>query len=231
MPDIQLYSAAVCPYAQRTRILLQEKGLSFQLHEIDLQQKPADFLEISPYGKVPVLLCDGDRVWESAIINEYLEEVFPTPALMPSDPGKRALIRIWIDFANNRFTSAFYKLLLAQTPEAQADWRAEMTQHLRFIEQRGLRELSDAGPYWLGDQFSLLDITYYPWFERWAALEHYRGLAIPEDCQRLHQWWAAMGDRPAIQATAQAPEYHIEQYARYADDTANTTSAQEMKRY
>ncbi|NEQ45092.1 MAG: glutathione S-transferase family protein [Leptolyngbya sp. SIOISBB] len=231
MPDIHLYSSAVCPFAQRARILLHEKGLDYQTHEIDLKNKPDDFLQISPQGKVPVLICGDDRIWESTIINEYLEEVFPTPALMPSEPGLRALIRIWIDFANSRFTSAFYKLLLAQTPQDQADWREEMTHHLRFIEQRGLPELSEAGPYWLGDRFTLLDITYYPWFERWSALAHFRDMQIPEDCQRLTRWWEAMRERPAIQATSQAPEYHIEQYARYADNTATTASAQEMKRY
>lgn len=231
MPDIQLYSAAVCPFAQRTRILLHEKGLDYQTHEINLKNKPADFLKISPHGKVPVLLYQGDRIWESAIINEYIEEVFPSPALMPTTPGLRALTRIWIDFANTRFTTAFYKLLLAQEPTAQTEWKEEMTQHLRFIDQQGLSALSSEGPYWLGDRFSLLDITYYPWFERWAALEHYRGLTIPDDCQRLKKWWAAVGDRASIQTTAQSPNYHIEQYARYANDTTTSSTAQEMKRY
>lgn len=231
MPDIQLYSSAVCPFAQRTRILLNEKGLDYQTHEIDLNDKPDGFLSISPHGKVPVLVCVGDRVWESSIINEYLEEVFPAPPMMPNTPQLRALARIWIDFANSRFTSAFYKLLLAQTPEAQADWRDEMLRHLQFIEQQGLRELSEEGPYWLGDRFSLLDITYYPWFERWAVLEHYRGLSIPDSCIRLKTWWQAVGDRPAVQATAQSADYHIEKYDRYANNTAAGTTAQEMKRY
>jgi glutathione S-transferase len=231
MPNIQLYSSAVCPFAQRTRILLHEKGLDYQTHEIDLNHKPDDFLALSPHGKVPVLIYGDDRIWESAIINEYLEEMFPTPALMPQEPGLRALVRIWVDFANTRFTTAFYKLLLAQTSEAQADWRDEMSRHLRFIEQRGLQELSAEGPYWLGDRFSLLDLTYYPWFERWAALEHYRGLSLPDDCQRLKRWWQAVSDRPAIQATAQSPTYHIEQYARYASNTAAGQTAQDLKRY
>jgi glutathione S-transferase len=231
MPDIQLYSSAVCPFAQRTRILLHEKGLDYQTHEIDLKNKPDNFLKISPHGKVPVLLCGDDRVWESTIINEYLEEVFPTPALMPAAPGLRARIRIWTDFANSRFTTAFYKLLLAPTEAARADWREEMTRHLRFIDQQGFQELSEQGPYWLGDRFSLLDITYYPWFERWAVLEHYRGLTLPDDCQRLKTWWATLRDRPSIQATASPAAYHIEQYARYADNTTTSSTAKEMQRY
>ncbi|BCL36245.1 hypothetical protein NSMS1_26920 [Nostoc sp. MS1] len=72
MADIKIYSAVTCPYAHRTRLVLQEKGIDFELTEIDLQNKPANFTDISPYGKVPALVHGDKRVWESAIINEYL---------------------------------------------------------------------------------------------------------------------------------------------------------------
>src|SRR5262245_711704 len=106
---LHLYSTYYCPYALRTRIVLKEKGLEYQHTEIDLKNKPADFLKISPYGKVPVLL-DGDaRIYESAIINEYIDEKFPSPALMPQSPTERAYVRIWIDFANTRLMPAAFK--------------------------------------------------------------------------------------------------------------------------
>lgn len=230
MAEVAIYSAAVCPFAQRSRLVLLEKGVDFEVIEIDLQNKPADFLEISPYGKVPVIRHGDNRVWESAIVNEYLEEVFPTPALFPTSPAKRALARIWIDFANTKFIPAFYKLLLSQESEKQQEWTEEITQHLHFIEHEGLRKISD-GPYWFGQEVSLVDISYYPWFERWAALEHYRGVTLPEDCSRLQAWWQTMKELPSVQATACPGEYHIEQYARYASNTASGTTAQEMKRY
>jgi glutathione S-transferase len=112
MPEVELISAEVCPFAQRTRLALMEKGVPFALTEIDLEAKPGWFLEVSPYDKVPVLRCDDQVVWESAVINEYIEEVFPEPALLPRDPYGRALARIWIDFANVTFVPLFYKLLL-----------------------------------------------------------------------------------------------------------------------
>ncbi|NBD32481.1 MAG: glutathione S-transferase family protein, partial [Cyanobacteria bacterium] len=99
---LELYSASVCPFAHRTRLTLMEKGLDFQLIEIDLNKKPDWFSEVSPYGKVPVIKHQENRIWESAIINEYLEEAFPKPALFPDSPGERALARIWIDFANTK---------------------------------------------------------------------------------------------------------------------------------
>jgi glutathione S-transferase len=85
MAEIKLYSAVVCPYAHRTRLVLQEKGIDFDLIEIDLQNRPEGFTKVSPYGKVPAITHNDERVWESAIINEYLDEVFPNPPLLPSD--------------------------------------------------------------------------------------------------------------------------------------------------
>ncbi|MDA0673927.1 MAG: glutathione S-transferase family protein [Cyanobacteria bacterium] len=231
MATLELYSAAVCPFAQRSRIVLTAKGLAFTVHEIDLHNKPADFEAISPLGKVPVLCHGGDRVWESTIINEYLEDLFPTPPLLPLVPGQRAIARIWIDFINTRFVPGFYKLLLAQNSALQADWRSELTRHLHYMEHQGLASLSAAGPYWLGDEFSLVDIALYPWFERWAVLSHYRDLPFPADCPRLRDWWARVEAHPAVQATAQTATFHIQQYSRYADGSAAGRTAQEMRRY
>jgi glutathione S-transferase len=106
MAGLTLFSARACPFAHRTRLVLGEKQLDFELVEIDLQNKPAWFNTVSVYGKVPALEHDGQRIVESAIVNEYLDEVFPTPALLPRAPAARALARIWIDYANTRFVPA-----------------------------------------------------------------------------------------------------------------------------
>ena len=90
MSEITIYSAVVCPFAHRSRLVLLEKGIDFELVEIDLQNKPANFTEISPYSKVPVIKHGNERVWESAIINEYLDETFPEPSLLPKDAISRA---------------------------------------------------------------------------------------------------------------------------------------------
>ena len=76
MDPIKIYSSARCPYAQRTRMLMIEKELPFELTEVDLRNKPDWFLKVSPYGKVPVIVDDGETIYESAIINEYLEEKY-----------------------------------------------------------------------------------------------------------------------------------------------------------
>jgi len=233
MVNVQIFSANACPYAQRSRLTLLEKGVPFEVTEIDLRNKPDWFAEVSPYGKVPVLKHGEHRVWESAVVNEYLDEVFPEPPLMPEDPAERAIARIWIDFANTKFTTAFYKLLISQEPEKQEEWSAELGQHLLFMEREGISKLSDgtAGPYWFGSSLSLVDVTYYPWFERFPVLTHYRGMELPPECDRLRQWWSAMQERASVRQIANSADYYIEQYTQYANNTATGITAQEMRKY
>jgi glutathione S-transferase len=229
MAEVEIYSASVCPFAQRTRLTLLEKGVDFKLTEIDLENKPDWLTKVSPYGKVPAIKHGDNRVWESAIANEYLEEAFPEPALMPRDLGKRAIARIWIDFANTKFVTAFYKLLLIQEPQQQQKWAKQLRDHLRFMEREGVGKLSDQGPYWFGKELSLVDLTFYPWFERWPVLEHYRGLTLPSDCPRLQQWCQIMGDRHSVKTIAHPQDFYVQQYAKYADGTASGITAQEMR--
>ena len=217
MAEIEIYSAALCPYAHRSRLTLSEKGIPFKLIEIDLQNKPANFKEISPYGKVPVLKHGNQRVWESTIINEYLNEVFPDPPLLPPDPFQRAQARIWINFADTRLFAATAKLLyMSQTLQQQAQAKQELSEHLQFIEREVLPKMSERGPYWLGSEISLVDLTYYPIFEQWVVLEHFRGFQLPTGLDRLKQWWGAMANRQSVKTIARPPEFYLEQYAQFA---------------
>lgn len=223
--DIEIISADVCPFAQRSRIVLLEKELDFTLSEIDLEHKPDWFDRVSPYGKVPVLRHGETCVYESAIINEYLDEAFPRPPLMPGDPAGRAAARIWIDFCDNRFTVTFYKLLLEQDNDKQNETRERMLDHLRFLEAETLSGAQGSGPYWRGKAFSLVDASFAPFFERFVALEHYRDVIIPPQCTRLRAWIAALAERESVKQTAHSRDYFIARYAKYADGTA----AEEMR--
>lgn len=228
MAEIKLYSTKTCPFAQRTRLGLTEKGLDFSLTEIDLKNTPDWFSKISPYGKVPVLEHGGDRVWESAIINEYLEESYPEPPLLPRSPGRRAYARFWVDFANVKLVPTFYKLLLEQDPARQRELADRYTEHLRFMEREALAA-PGAGPYWLGRELSLADLAFYPWFERFCVLEHYRKVTLPGDCTRLRDWLTAMDERDAVQKLKQPPEFYIASYSHYADGSASGSTAQDMR--
>lgn len=200
MPDITLYSYGGCPFARRTRMTLAEKQLDYELVEIDLRNRPDNFSEISPYGKVPVLFHNGNRLYESAIINEYLDEVFTEPQLMPGDPLLRAQARIWMNYCDTRFSAASWQFMQAGDDEEKlAAAREELHECFLFIEHEGLRKLSD-GPYWLGDTFSLLDIQFATFFSRYMS-EPGAG-EIPAECSRLKAWLALMAGHDSFLQTA-----------------------------
>lgn len=226
-PSIEIVSSATCPFAQRTRMALLEKGLDFDLNEISLDAKPDWFLAISPYGKVPVLRHDGASLFESAVINEYLEDVFPDPPLLPRDPKARASARIWIDFANVRFVPHVYKLMLAQDAASQDLHKQRLTDAFRRMEDEGLAK--SAGPYWLGNEISLVDLSFFPHMDRFVAIEHYRDFKIPESCPRLIAWREMMRARPSARETGRSGDVYIRNWRKYAENTSTGTTAKDMR--
>ena len=91
-------------------MVLHEKGVVFDVHEVDLSNKSEEFLSVSPYGKVPVLRVNGTSLYESNIVNEYLDEVYESPKLMPEDPKERASVRSWMAFADDYFFPSIYRV-------------------------------------------------------------------------------------------------------------------------
>jgi glutathione S-transferase len=221
MSEIEIYSSVLCPFAHRSRLTLLEKGIPFKLIEIDLQNKPANFLEISPYGKVPVLKHGNHRVWESAIVNEYLNEVFPEPPLLPQNPMQRAQARIWINFADTRLFAATGQLLYGRNSQPKTVILKELTEHLRFMEYEGLHKISARGPYWLGAELSLVDLTFYPWFEQIGVLEQFRDFQMPPGLDRLQQWHAVLAQRESVRSIAKSPDFYLEHYGRLAYASRN----------
>lgn len=210
MAALELYSFAACPYAQRVHITLLEKKLDFSIIEIDLFNRPDWFLAISPYGKVPVLRHAGVTVHESSIINQYLDEAFPEPALMPETPALRAQSRIWMDYCETRFLPAAHKLMSEADDAGKRTANNEkLAEVLRHIEHEGLRK-NGPGPWFFGSQFSLTDIQFAPFMERFDMYVQLAGAALPAGCDRLRDWQLAMQTRPAIAATAHDTGYHIE---------------------
>ncbi len=91
-------------------MVLHEKRIDFSVYEVDLSNKSKEFLRVSPYGKVPVLLVNGTSLYESNVVNEYLDEVHEVPRLMPKNPEQRALARSWMAFANEYFFPAIFRV-------------------------------------------------------------------------------------------------------------------------
>ena len=91
-----LYSGTSCPFSQRCRIVLYEKGMDFQIVDVDLYNKPEDLAVMNPYNQLPVLVERDLILYESNIINEYIDDRFPHPQLMPADPVMRARARLFL---------------------------------------------------------------------------------------------------------------------------------------
>ena len=196
---IKLYDFKSSLNCQRVKIVLAEKNLPFEIVPIDLraqQQKTPDYLKLNPYGKVPVL-TDGDTVlYESCIINEYLEEKYPDPPLLPKDAGARAKARILVDYGMAHFDGPYQKLRmeLMKDPKEQNQQVIENAKaELKKLLQRFEAEIGDK-PFLTGE-FSLVDADLLPRFTR---LEGFGVLPDPS-LPRLGKYMERMKARPSVQ--------------------------------
>ncbi len=156
--------------------------------EVDLKNKPEELWELNPYGKVPVLVDDDVVVYESAIINEYLEEKYPQIPLMPKDSGLRSRARIWIDFCNSRLQAAGSDVAHGIEPEKA---KGKQREHLKTLDRQMAGRTCIVGDY------SLADITYIPFFTR---QERY-GVPIDESFPHVKEWLERLAARPAVRST------------------------------
>lgn len=199
---IKLYTFPLSTNSRKVRIALLEKGLEFERVNVDLakrEQKNPEYLKIHPFGQVPALDDEGFIVYDSTIINEYLEDEYPYPALMPQDSEGRAHARLMEDFRDIRFNPPFVKLIYEmRKPEAERDAAvlaaasAEINQCFDRIE----KELQ--GKEYLAGTFSLADIAFMANFD---LLERFQ---IPVDPKYVNTtaWIARLKARPSFAASA-----------------------------
>jgi glutathione S-transferase len=189
---IKLISFALCPYVHRTTTLLHEKGIGFDIEYIDLANKPAWFLEISPRGKVPVLVADGVNLFESAVINEYLDETQP-PRMLPDAPLQRAVQRAWIEVVNDLF-AAQYKLVYAATQEDFEAAKAACADVIRRFEG------AVRGPFFAGETFGLVDAAAAPALHRFSILEAQLPADWSASFPAFSSWMRRVATRPSVVA-------------------------------
>lgn len=195
--ELELVSFAVCPFVQRAVITLKEKHVDFDITYIDLKNPPAWFKEISPFGKVPLLKVGHEVLFESAIINEYLDEVYP-PALHPKDPLERAKHRDWIEFGSGLLVDLF-KAVIAKDEDGFQQRCEVLSGSLARLEPA----ISD-GPYFMGEHFSLLDAAYAPFFMRFEILKKYHAALRDLLPVRLHRWGRALLARDSVTTSVMA---------------------------
>jgi glutathione S-transferase len=201
MPNqLKLISHKLCPYVQRAVIALKEKGVPFERIDIDLEQKPAWFLAISPLGKTPVLLVGDTPVFESAVILEYLEETQPHP-LHPSDPLARAEHRGWIEFSS----AVLADIWGLETAKEEAGFRSKVA----ALEQKFARiEARLVAPWFDGGRFSLVDVAFAPAFRYFDVIDEIGDFGLFAGKPRLVGWRARLAQRPSVR-TAVGEDYPL----------------------
>ncbi|MHA3904489.1 glutathione S-transferase N-terminal domain-containing protein [Castellaniella sp. WN] len=185
-----LYSGTTCPFSQRCRFVLFEKGMDFEIRDIDLYNKPEDIAVMNPYGQVPILVERDLVLYESNIINEYIDERFPHPQLMPADPIMRARTRLFLyNFEKELFVHVSTLENRGITDEKVRDAaRANIRDRLAQ-----LAPLLVKNKYMLGEEFSMLDVAVAPLLWR---LGHY-GIELPKSAAPIQKYAERLFSRPA----------------------------------
>lgn len=185
-----LYSGTTCPFSQRCRFVLFEKGMDFEIRDIDLYNKPEDIAVMNPYGQVPILVERDLVLYESSIINEYIDERFPHPQLMPADPVMRARTRLFL----YNFEKELFVHVSALENRAQTDSKVlDIARHNIRDRLAQLAPMLLKNKYMLGEEFSMLDVAVAPLLWR---LDHY-GIELPKNAAPIQKYAERIFSRPA----------------------------------
>lgn len=193
-----LYSGSTDPYSHRVRIVLAEKGVTFDLFEIDVEAQADALVEINPYNTVPTLVDRDLALYESEIIMEYLDERFPHPPLMPVYPVARAKSRLMLHRVNRDWYSLMNKILAKNAlPHEQDEARKALFESIMSVAPV-FREM----PFFASEEFSLVDCAIAPMLWRLKSL----GILLPAEGKPIQDYAKRLFDREAFQVSLTSAE-------------------------
>lgn len=195
-----LYSGAVDIFSHRVRIVLAEKGVSYEVVNVEPRSKPEDLLELNPYGTVPTLVDRELALYEPNIITEYLDERFPHPPLMPVYPVARAKARLIIF----RFDKEWNPLIRKIESDKTADARAAGKELASYVIQ--LIPAFNASPYFMGDDFTLVDCCIAPVLWR---LPSWGITFTPAETKAINKYTSRVFQRDSFQASLTEAEQEL----------------------
>lgn len=177
------------------RIALSEKHIPWEPIHVNLrgnEHKTPEFLALNPCGKVPVLLDQGAVIYESTVVNEYLEDRFPDPPLMPRDPLGRAEVRLWEDYSDNAFLGPAEGIFVHDKGwrTFEAERLQQMRQQIRDVLTR-LEQHLEGKKFLVRDTFSLADICFAP---RVTILDQL-GAPLPPSYANVRMWVERIKER------------------------------------
>jgi len=207
----KLYTAWFCPFAQRAWIAMLARKVEFEYIEQNPYNKTPEWMAISPTGLVPVIVHGGDRIYESGICIEYIDEAFKTDvSLLPKDPFKRAYARIWGMFLDKKVIPHFYAMITKKTKEEQEEAKEKFLEGLKEF----IKAMSPDQTYFQQDTLGYVDIMLAPYAQRLPIVKHFSGFEIPDtpEFERYHKWWNTVKKHPSCAATFQDMEKLIGAY-------------------
>ncbi|KAJ6589939.1 glutathione-S-transferase [Mycena vulgaris] len=219
--ELIFYAGWFCPFVQRSWICLEEKGIPYQYKEVNPYKKEKHFLDINPKGLVPAVEYHGKALYESLVLCEFFEDAYPDhqPTILPGDAYTKAYARIWVDYVGKAFVPAFFRLMQAQEKEKQELFRTELHDILRkFASQI-------KGPYFLGEEFSLVDVAIVPWITRDYILAEHRAYSREDVSAEWKRYADHVEQRESVVKTKSDKDKYAEIYGRYLSDTAQSEAA------
>ncbi|XP_032408918.1 glutathione S-transferase omega-1-like [Xiphophorus hellerii] len=210
--QLRLYSMRFCPFAQRTRLALNAKGIKYDTININLKEKPEWFLEKNPLGLVPALETSaGEVIYESSITCEYLDEAYPEKKLLPSSPFGKAQQRMLLEHFS-KVIPYFYKIPLARrTGEDVSTQEVELKEKFAKLNEHLEKKKTK---FFEGDTITMIDYMMWPFFERIEVLELKHCL---DHTPELKKWTERMLEDPAVKATMFNMDTHKAFYKSVAE--------------
>ena len=188
-----LFSGSTCPFSHRCRFVLNEKACDFEIQDVDLYNKPPEIDAMNPYGDVPILVERDLTLYNPNIINEYIDERFPHPQLMPADPIMRARARLFI-YTFERELFSFVRVLenRDETEKRKAIARNQIREQLMQLSP-----IFAKNKFLMGDEFTMLDVMMAPLLWRLG----YYGIDLPKSAAPLLKYAESIFARPAFIAS------------------------------
>ena len=184
---LTLYSGTTDPFSHRCRFVLYEKDMDFQVVDVDMFNNPEDLAVVNPYKSVPTLVERNLVLYEANIINEYIDERFPHPQLMPADPVMRARARLFMHRIENELFCHIAAI------ENGVQKTADVARQAVRDNLRQISVIFAKQKYMMGNEFSMLDVTIAPLLWR---LDHY-DIQLGKDAAPLLKYAESLFSRPA----------------------------------
>lgn len=178
---LELISFKLCPFVQRAVIVLKKKNIDFDMTYIDLNSPPEWFKEVSPLGQVPVLKVGDEVLFESSVIQEYVDEI-TSPPLQPADPLIKAKNRAWISFGGD-ILMALHSMVTSKDESVSNEKKGLVLQKLAQLEA-----VHSGGEFFNGEVFNMIDAAYAPMFMRMDFIKTLTGVDLLANTPKLANW-------------------------------------------